>query len=72
LNKLLVLVLVVVAVWWLAKGFRRRGAARDAPASSSEQHMVTCGHCGLYLPQGEAIAEGNKYFCSDEHRQLAR
>jgi uncharacterized protein len=33
--------------------------------------MVTCGHCGLYLPQTEAIVEGDRYFCCAEHRQRA-
>ena len=70
MSKFLLLILAVLAVWWLAKGFRRKGAAKDAPDAAAEQ-MVTCNHCGLHLPQGEAIAEGNKFFCSDEHRRLA-
>jgi uncharacterized protein len=69
LSKLLLLILVVLAVWWLARGFRRKRAAKDAPEAAPEQ-MVTCNHCGLYLPQGEAIADGGKFFCSDEHRRL--
>jgi uncharacterized protein len=68
-SKLLLLILVVLAVWWLAKGFRRKRASRDATVAAPEQ-MVTCNHCGLYLPQGEAIAEGDKFFCCDEHRRL--
>jgi uncharacterized protein len=70
LSKFLLLIVVVLAAWWLAKGFRRKGAAKDAPEAAPEQ-MVTCSHCGLYLPQGEAIPEGDKFFCCDEHRRLA-
>ncbi len=70
MSKFLLLILVVVAAWWLAKGFRRRDAEKDAPDAAPEQ-MVTCGHCGLYLPQSEAIADGDKFFCSAEHRRLA-
>ena len=70
MSKLLLLILAVVAVWWLAKGFRRKDAARDAGEAAPEQ-MVTCSHCGLYLPQGEAILEQGRYFCCDEHRRLA-
>jgi uncharacterized protein len=70
LSKFLLLILAVLAVWWLAKGLRRRGEAKDAPEPAPEQ-MVTCDHCGLHLPQGEAIPDGNKFFCSDEHRRLA-
>ncbi len=70
LSKLLLLILVVLAAWWLVKGFRRNGAAKGAPEAAPEQ-MVTCNHCGLYLPRGEAISAGDKFFCCDEHRRLA-
>jgi uncharacterized protein len=70
LNKFLLLIFVIVVVWWLAKGFRRKGAAKDTAAAAPEQ-MVTCGHCGLYLPQSEAIPEGDKFFCCAEHRRRA-
>jgi len=70
LGKFLLLVLVIVVVWWLAKGFRRKNAAKDAPEAAPEQ-MVNCGHCGLYLPRGEAIRDGNRFYCCDEHRRLA-
>ena len=70
MSKFLLLILVIVAVWWLAKGFRRKDAARDASAAVPEQ-MVTCSHCGLYLPRSEAIGEGDKFFCCTEHRRLA-
>ena len=70
MSKFLLLILVVLAVWWLSKGFRRKDAAKDAPEAAPEQ-MVNCSHCGLYLPQSEAIAEGDKFFCCAEHRRRA-
>ena len=70
MSKILLLILVFAVVWWLAKGFRRKDAAGDAPGGVPEQ-MVNCAHCGLYLPQGEAVREGDKFFCSAEHRRLA-
>ena len=70
MSKFLLLILVIAIVWWLAKGFRRKDPAREAPEKRSEQ-MVNCAQCGLYLPQDEAIREGNKYYCCTEHRRLA-
>jgi uncharacterized protein len=70
LSKLLLLILVVLAAWWLVRGFRRKDAAKDAPEAAPEQ-MVSCNHCGLHLPRGEAIREEEKFFCCDEHRRLA-
>jgi len=70
LSKLLLLILAIAAAWWLVRGSRRKDAARDAAEAAPEQ-MVNCSHCGLYLPQSEAIREGDRFFCCVEHRRLA-
>lgn len=70
MGKFLLLILVFAAAWWLAKGFRRKDTARPA-AEGVPEKMVNCGHCGLYLPQSEAVREGDSYYCCAEHRRLA-
>lgn len=70
MSKFLLLILVIVIIWRLAPHFRRRDTAAGAPAGAPEQ-MVNCEHCGLYLPQNEAIGEDGRYFCCAEHRRLA-
>jgi uncharacterized protein len=74
-SKLLTLILVIVVAWWLTMGSRRRNASRKAPRAvpraTPEQKMVKCNYCGLYLPQSEAIAEADKFFCCAEHRRQA-
>nr|MBA2483461.1 hypothetical protein [Nitrosomonas sp.] len=35
----------------------------------AEADMVKCDHCGLHILRNEAVTDGDKYFCSDEHRQ---
>ncbi|MCX7142056.1 MAG: PP0621 family protein [Proteobacteria bacterium] len=68
MSKFLLLVFAAFAVWLLIKRLRRKDATRAAPEPASEQ-MVTCSHCGLYLPQKEAIAEGGEFFCCAEHQR---
>lgn len=70
MSKFLLLIVLAVAVWWLAKGFRGNNARKDA-AEAAPEKMVNCSHCGLYLPQSEAIADAGKFYCSPEHRRLA-
>jgi len=74
-SKFLLLIFAVVAAWWLIRRLRGKDAAGDAPDPSARDHapeqMVNCGHCGLYLPQDEAIAEGGKFYCCAEHRRRA-
>jgi len=36
-------------------------------ASSNKNKMVKCLHCGLHIPEEEAIKQGDKVFCSLEH-----
>lgn len=32
--------------------------------------MVRCARCGTFIPSGEAVAEGERQYCSTEHRRL--
>jgi len=71
---LLLLGLLVLALFW-AFGRRRDGTAqapggRDPVAPSpGPQPMVGCAHCGLHLPQAEAVQDGEgRWFCSEDHR----
>jgi uncharacterized protein len=70
MSKFLLLILVIVVVWRLAPHFRRREPPAGAPPGAPQQ-MVHCEHCGLYLPQDEAIGEDGRYYCCAEHRRLA-
>ena len=71
MSKLLLLILAFVALWWLAKGFRSKDAPPGRAPEAAAEHMVNCAHCGLYLPQSEAVHEGGRYYCCAEHRRLA-
>jgi len=35
-------------------------------------HMVRCGKCGLHVPQQEAIQDGDRYYCCQEHHDSDR
>ena len=62
----------LAAVWWLWSK-RRAGGGEDA----SERHdpaaekMVTCAHCGVYLPESEGVMEGERVYCCEAHRSAA-
>ena len=71
MSKFLLLIVLAVAVWWLAKGFRRNKAQKKGATEAAPEQMVNCSHCGLYLPRSEAIAAADKFYCSPEHRRLA-
>ena len=70
---LLTIAIVVIALMlWFGKGrgggASSGGARRRAPGAQS---MVSCAHCGLHLPQPDAVeGEGGRHYCSAEHRRL--
>ena len=70
--KYLILLGVVFGVIWWIKLSRPSSAGNKAPASTDQPlNMVRCAHCGLHLPENEAIQSRNAMYCSDAHRALA-
>jgi uncharacterized protein len=72
LGKFLVLLLVVLAVWFLVKGLKKPPPPRERrPAETlAGERMVNCAHCGVNLPQSDATAVSDRFYCSEDHRRL--
>jgi uncharacterized protein len=79
--KYLVLLLVLaVAVAWLALSRRRRPPAAPPPKPAPEEadppgpaatpaRMLACVHCKVHLPEGDALFDASgRPFCSEAHR----
>ena len=72
--KFLVLAIVLVLVVWLFFGRGRKPpqAPPKKPAAHGDgaaQAMIACAHCGVHLPQSEALADAaGRLFCSEAHR----
>ena len=69
--KFLLLIVAILALLWLLRG-SRRGAkpppvAKPAPPDEL-QAMVSCAHCGIHLPQNEALPGRGGVFCGEPHR----
>jgi uncharacterized protein len=82
MKYLLVALVLVVAVWVLLARARRvkskppqSGAGpseRTSQTSDSESSvaMVACCHCGVHLPQSDAVFDlEGQVFCSPEHQR---
>jgi len=70
MGKLLVLVLVVLVAYAFVKALAAKGhAPREAPRQRAGERMVPCSHCGINIPESEALTAGEHYFCCDEHRR---
>lgn len=74
---LLVLGVVLFGIWlWkhnrradkVAKEAAPRAPAPPQPTHPSPAHMVACAHCGLHLPQHDAVLGDKGAYCSEAHR----
>jgi uncharacterized protein len=82
MKYLIVLVVIFVGVWvWRSNRISVNKAKNDNIERESERQqvkktIVACAHCGVHLPQVEALAapsadlRSQLWFCSTEHRQF--
>lgn len=71
MKYLLILVLLVV-VWSVLK--KRRGAPpRDAASrpDPAPEKMLVCAHCGVHMPESDALVGAGKVYCCEAHRSAA-
>jgi len=68
--KFLIVLLVVIAVLWLARSGRRPppGGPHAPEPPRQQQPMLACAQCGLHLPRDEALPGRGGVFCSEAHR----
>jgi uncharacterized protein len=71
--KYLIGLVVILAAIWAFKRSRRvvKPPAEKATPPATPSHMVGCAHCGLHLPQEEAVTGAKGLYCSTEHRAAA-
>jgi uncharacterized protein len=59
---LIAIALVIYAVRSLWRTSRPAGKRDQQPA-----RMVQCAHCGVYIPEREALTRGDRFYCSAAH-----
>lgn len=72
---LLRLILLAILGALLYRGWRRwrdKRLAQTRARIREQGQMVACRHCGLYLPQQDAVRDGDDFYCSDAHRRAQR
>ena len=74
MKYLLVLIVLVIAynVWRKGRidaAVEKRNQPRPGQAPRVTQSMVPCAHCGLMLPQSDALQQGTHFYCSAEHQR---
>lgn len=61
--------LIMIAIAIIIMAARRLLAGRKAGTGKTAEsgRMVQCATCGMYVPQGEALTQSGRYYCSRGH-----
>jgi len=77
MGRLIAIVVIVVAVVWLLKRAMAGPKSPTVTSAPPQADLVSCAHCGVNLPKGEAYAAsgvlpgaGGRHYCSEEHWRL--
>jgi uncharacterized protein len=66
------LVVIGLIIWLLYRMFQRMlnkpETTQNEPQEKPSGRMVKCAHCGIHIPQDEALEQDEHYYCSPEHR----
>ncbi|HQR22363.1 MAG TPA: PP0621 family protein [Burkholderiaceae bacterium] len=65
----LLLAIAAYVGWQWMKRASLRGSDAPGRRPPAAQAMVKCAHCGLHVPQADALPSGDRYYCSEEHRR---
>jgi len=67
----LVRLIIIALVIWLVVRMVRRYFDKSTQSSNDRgampKKMVRCAHCGLHIPESEAVHSDAQYYCSLEH-----
>ncbi|MGB5306863.1 MAG: PP0621 family protein [Gammaproteobacteria bacterium] len=62
----LVILIAVAIIVMVARRLWQKPRAPGKPQIKSG-NMVQCASCGVYLPEGEALQQNDRYYCSQAH-----
>jgi uncharacterized protein len=72
MQKIVLVIIAVIALLWLLRGLGRRQpptAPPSKPPPPAVQDMVACAHCGVHLPASDALPGRGGVFCGAAHRE---
>jgi uncharacterized protein len=74
MGQLLRIIVILIGLWLVLKIIKRALVSGKTGASRqpSISKMVACDRCGVHIPETEAVQDGSKHYCCEEHRDVAR
>ena len=67
---LLVVLAIAIGIWRSRRAPEANASKTPAPPLALPQNMLACAHCGVHIPQADALMVGEQAYCCTEHRRL--
>lgn len=71
LIRLVIFALVIWLIWRMIKNYQVKQKNKNRQSANnkiSNTNMVACHYCTVHVPENEAVAHEEKWFCSDKHK----
>lgn len=71
MGQLLRIIIILVGLWLVLTLVKRALASRKNKPSQAPHlaKMISCDHCGVHVPESEAVHDGDRHYCSEEHQK---
>jgi uncharacterized protein len=69
--RVLIYLLGIALVVWILFRLAKKPGLENKP-SKKVGDMVRCTQCGTFVPRNEAVQEGERYYCCEQHRDQDR
>ena len=66
MRNLLILIAVVIIILAVRRLLANPGRGNRPQIKSGQ--MVQCAHCGMFVPETEALSRNGRHYCSAAHR----
>lgn len=71
MGKIVFWIALIALIWGGARFItllqRKNEAAARERANVRRELVISCAHCGVYVPSSEAVKRGDRIYCSEEH-----
>lgn len=76
ITRLIMAAIILFALWVLYKRAKKLWAEMQrqsgAQHSPTQIRMLQCRHCGMHIPENEAVYDGKDTYCCPQHKQAGR
>lgn len=70
MSRLILLALLGIVIYLAVRRLRNRSQRAAPRPSLRADNFVACAHCGVHVPESQALRSGELSFCSPDHRRL--